>query len=110
MIAQRILCLRSILLKQTSPSQALHILYSLVQLICLRFARLSPRDRTPETRGGHTPILQFKLRATHLPAALLLLKLPIEKFDDGGSMKGLRPAGVVALLSLIIAPAANTAV
>jgi len=50
------------------------MLYSLVELICLRFARLSPRDRTPETRSGHTPILRFKLRAIHLHAALLLLK------------------------------------
>jgi len=83
------------------------MLYSLVELICLRFARLSPRDRTPETRSGRTPILQFKLRATHLPAASLLLKLPVEKFADGGSMKGLRTAGVAALLSLMVAPAAN---
>ena len=83
------------------------MLYSLVELICLRFARLSPRDRTPETRSGRTPILQFKLRAIHLPAALLLLKLAVEEFDDGGSMKGLRTAGVAALLSLMVAPAAN---
>src|SRR5262249_34712127 len=71
------------------------------------FARLSPRDSTPETHSGHTPILQFKLRAIHLPAALLLLKLAVAEFDDGGYMKGLRTAGVGALLTLMVAPAAD---
>jgi len=51
--------------------------------------------------------LQFKLRAIHLPAALLLLKLAVAEFDDGGYMKGLRTAGVAALLTLMVAPAAN---
>jgi len=38
---------------------------------------------------------------------LLLLKLAVEGFDDGGYMKGLRTAGVAALLLLAIPPAAD---
>jgi hypothetical protein len=73
---------------QTNPSQALHMLYSIIDLVRIRFTR---RDRSseaagkiPTTHGGHTPTLQIKLRAIHLPAAPLLLKQSIELCNDGG--------------------------
>jgi hypothetical protein len=84
-------------------------------MIRIRFARLPPRSRTPE-RDRKASISQqqaialtlpIKLRATHLFAAPLLLKRPIELCNDGGCMKGLGAAGAAALLLLMITPAAD---
>jgi hypothetical protein len=47
------------------------------------------------------------MRATHSPAAPLLLRRLGGLFDKGARMKGLRPAGALALLLLILTPTAN---
>ena len=87
------------------------MLYSLVDLVRIRFTR---RDRTSKRRKNSINLQRaialtfpIKLRATHLFAASLLLKRPIELCNDRGCMKGLRPAGAAAFLLLMIAPAAN---
>jgi hypothetical protein len=65
------------------------------------------RKDSGDPQRAVTPISQFKLRATHSPAAPLLLIRPVELLDNGGRMKRLRPASAATFLLLTLAPAAN---
>src|SRR6266540_3063114 len=71
-------------------------------------AHQNRRNISSNPQRAIAPTLQVKLCATHLFTASLLLKLSIELCDDGGCMEGLRLAGALVILSLIIAPAANS--
>jgi transglycosylase-like protein with SLT domain len=70
-------------------------------------AHQNRRNISSNPQRAIAPTLQIKLRATHLFTASLLLNLSIELCDDGGCMEGLRLAGALVILSLIIAPAAS---